>query len=585
MDDLHDAVAQLTRSLESLERRVHALEHPSEMQPLVPAQAASPTATAHATESLPATQAAGMLSVLGIAMLGIAGAYLLRALAESATFPREAVVAIAIAYAVMWLVAATRPAPEAWFASITYTSTSVLILIPMLWELTLRFRILPTALTAGALCAFVISASALTWNRHFAAVASIAYASGSVAALVLAISARDPAPFIVALLLMAIGSEYSAGRNHGLRVRPLVVAAADVGVWALVYIYSSPAGAHPDYKAVSGALLPVFGLVLLMIYGASANAQTVLRRRPITFFETTQVLIAFLLASWGVLSFWSGAGATVLGILCFIFSAAGYAATFACFGGASEQRNYHVYATGSLVLFLAGSYLSLPPLWLPVCLSMAAIVATILGVRTIRLTFEFHGLAYLAAAAFSSGLLAYVFRAIAGGFPTSPTWMVSTVSACAVLCYAAVGRIRGEQWWHRLLYLLSAALAVSVAVALLVCGLAWLTAEGTASAASHIAVIRTLTICSMALVLAYSGSRWQRMEMVWMAYVTLVFVASKLLFEDLRHGQLGFTAASIFLYAVTLLLVPRLVRRRPRAQEAGQVGLKFDRSAARLPGR
>ncbi|HUI42045.1 MAG TPA: hypothetical protein VL523_08760 [Terriglobia bacterium] len=583
MDDLHDAIAQLARSLESLELRVHALEHPLQMQPPVPARAASPAAAAHAAAAVPDTQGAGVFSVLGKSMLGIAGAYLLRALAESATFPREAVVAIAIAYAAMWLVAATRLAAEAWFESIAYASTSAVILIPMLWELTLRFGFLPTALTAGVLGAFVIFASVLAWNRHFAAVASMAHASGSVAALVLAISTHDLAPFIVALLAMAAVSEYCAARHHGLRVRALVAAAADVAVFALIYTYSSPANAHPDYKPISGALLPAYGLVLLVIYGASANAQTMLRRRPITFFETTQALIAFLLAAWGTLSFWPGAGATVLGILCLTSSAAGYPATFACFGDTRERLNYHVYTTGTVALFLAGSYISLPPVWLPVCLSTAAIVATLLGVRTKRLTLVFHGLAYLAAAAFSSGLLAYAFRAIAGRFPPSPPWIVLTVSLCAVLCYAAAGRMRGEQWWHRCLYLFSLALAVCVAAALVVWVLVRVTAAGTIPAASHIAVIRTLTICAIALGLAYSASRWQRMEMLWMAYATLAFVASKLLFEDLRHGHLGFTAASIFLYAVTLLLVPRLARRSPRAREAGQVGLKFAASAAHPP--
>ena len=75
-----------------------------------------------------------------------------------------------------------------------------------------------------------------------------------------------------------------------------------------------------------------------------------------------------------------------------------------------------------------------------------------------------------------------------------------------------------------------------------------------------IAFVRTLVICAVALTLAYCGSRWQRKELAWIAYATLAFVAAKLLFEDLRHGQLVFIAASIFLFAVTLILVPRLVR-------------------------
>ncbi len=78
--------------------------------------------------------------------------------------------------------------------------------------------------------------------------------------------------------------------------------------------------------------------------------------------------------------------------------------------------------------------------------------------------------------------------------------------------------------------------------------------------ASHVAVIRTLITCGFALALAFSGSRWQRIELVWTAYGILAFVSAKLLFEDLPHGHSGSIAISIFLYAVALIIVPRVAR-------------------------
>ena len=99
--------------------------------------------------------AGGIFSVLGRAMLGMAGAYLLRAVAEASLLPRPAVAAIAIVYAILWLVWAARVPAGAWFASITYACTSALILAPMLWELTLRFKVLPAdgdGGRAGSVC-------------------------------------------------------------------------------------------------------------------------------------------------------------------------------------------------------------------------------------------------------------------------------------------------------------------------------------------------------------------------------------------------------------------------------------------------
>jgi hypothetical protein len=296
-------------------------------------------------------------------------------------------------------------------------------------------------------------------------------------------------------------------------------------------------------------------------------------RQRISVFEIGQTVIAFPLAAFAVLRFGVSAGApgagVILGAICWLFSATCYGAAYAHFGrfpeGIPEQRNYHVYAAWSAALFLAGSFLCLPPMLLTLCLSVAAIVATLLGVRASRLTLEFHGLAYLAAAAYASGLLDYAGRALAGTFPAVPGWIVWMVAASAVSCYAVGGRFRTECWNQRLLQLLSAILAVAAAVTFLVSLLVWLAAIGITTGASQVAVIRTLITCLAALALAFIGSRWQRSELIWIAYGTLVLVTAKLLFEDLQHGHPGSTAVSIFLYAVALILVPRMARvgRRP----------------------
>jgi hypothetical protein len=359
---------------------------------------------------------------------------------------------------------------------------------------------------------------------------------------------------------MALASEAAAGRNHWLRLRPLLAAAADLAIWILFYIYSRPEGPPPEYKNVATPILLALPCILFLIYGASTLFRTMRLRQKIRFFEIGQTVIAFLLAAFSVLRFGASAGAPVLGALCLLFSVACYAAAYAYFDRYHEERNYHVYATWSGALFLAGSSLLLPPMPLALCLSVAAIVATLLGVRASRLTLEFHGLAYLAAAAYASGLLGYAGRALAGTFPAVPGWVVWIVAASAVACYAVGGRFRTERWNQRFLQLLAAILAVAAVITFLVSVLVWLAEIGMTPGAAQVAVIRTLITCAVALALAYSGSRWQRNELVWIAYGTLALVTAKLLFEDLQHGHPGSTAMSIFLYAVALILVPRMAR-------------------------
>ncbi len=559
MDDLLEALARISERLERLESRVSALEHSPKIINSRPSPATAPASGTHAAEEIAVPQDGGAFPVVGKAMLGIAGAYLLRAVAESGALPQWVIVALALAYAGMWLLWAARASANSPFASAAYAVTSGLILAPMLWELTLRFKVLPGWVTAGVLIAFVASASALAWKRNLTPVLWIANITAAFTALALLIATHDLEPFISALLIMAVISEFAADRKRWLGLRFLVAPAADLAVWIPIYIYSLPQSSRLDYAPVQSALLLTLPSVLFLIYGANVTFRTTWLRQRITIFEIVQTVIAFLLAAFSLLEL-GPVVRTTLGIFCLVISAAGYAVAFALFDRLPEQRNYYVYSTWSALLLLAGSFLCLPPLQVALLLSAAAILATVVGVRRDRLTPEFHGLLYLAAAAFASGLLEYAVLALAGTFPSAPGWMVWLVAASVLLCYAVGGRFPGERWNQRLLRLLSAILAVSAAATLLVSVLVWLAAIGMTPGAAHIAVIRTLITCALALTLAYGGSRWQHIELVWTAYGTLAFVTAKLLFEDLPHGHSGSIAISIFLYAVALIIVPRMAR-------------------------
>jgi hypothetical protein len=498
--------------------------------------------------------------VLGKAMLGIAGAYLLRAVAESSSLPRAAVAAVAIAYAIAWLVWASRMKAGDWLAATTYACTSALILAPMLWELTLRFNILSSDVTAAVVCGYVIAASALAWRRDFAPVLWVANLTAVAIALTLAIATHQMAPFIAVLLVMVLIAEYGAGRDRESGVRVLVALAADVAIWAMIYTYSSPPDTRADYPPMGTIALLAPGVALFLIAGGSLIYRTVLKGRKISVFETIETIIAFLLGSCSLLYFGPPASAMALGILCVALSGVSYAAAFACFDRVSQRRNYQVFATWSAALFLAGSLLCLPPLWQGPCLGMAAIAATALGARLRRTALEFHGMAFLLAAAATSGLLTDVFSALAGALPGAPGWGIYFVSACAVFCYAALKPGQEESWKGQVLSIVFASLAICAAAALLVEGLVGLIALKVIPEAHHLAFIRTLTVCAAAIALVFSGSRWRRIELTRVGYGTLALLAVKLVAEDLRHGHLAFIAASIFLFAITLIAVPRVAR-------------------------
>ncbi len=171
--------------------------------------------------------------------------------------------------------------------------------------------------------------------------------------------------------MMLIG-EYAAGRNRESGVRVLLALAADVAIWALLYIYSSPESTRADYPTLGSAALLAPGFGLFLILGLSLIYRTVLKRKTITVFETIETMIAFLLAACSLIYFGPSASAMALGVFSVVLSGAGYAGAFVYFDCAVERRNYLVFASWSAALFLAGSLMCIPQGWQPLWLSVAA---------------------------------------------------------------------------------------------------------------------------------------------------------------------------------------------------------------------
>jgi hypothetical protein len=525
-----------------------------------------------------------MFPVLGRALLGIAGAYVLRAVAESSSMPKLAVACAGIAYAFLWLAWAARVRRGPRFTSSIYACTSALILAPMLWELTLRFKVLPAPVVAGVVCAYALVALALAafgrarfireLTRDAAPVVRVAFIAAAVLSLALAIVSHAILPFVVVLLVLTALCEFIPGLVRLPEIGALMALAADVAIWILIYIYYAPQGASGDYPPLSRAVLLAPGIALFILFAAGVAFSTLLRAKQITAFAAVQTTIALLLAAVSLADFGPKAAIVILGVVCLVLSAACYAAVFAVFERAPERRssaidvarrNAAVFAFWAAALLLAGSFLCLPPLALIVLLAAAAIAATLLGSRKSWLAFEFYGIVFLLAAAAASGLFSFFVSALAGtpaGAPPPGIWLVTV---CAILCYAAAMPRKGESWLSQTLHLVFAALAAGAAAALIVQILVSLVALKIVPGAHHLAFIRTLTLCATTLALAFGGAHWRRLELTRLGYAFLALVAIKLVFEDLRHGHLGYIAASIFLVALTLIAAPRVARARQKA--------------------
>ena len=559
----------MDRRLEQLESRVDALEHP--LAARWPHSSAEPEAAlAAATQAgeSPA-QAGSLFPVLGKALLGIAGAYVLRAVEETSAAPRLIVAAGGIVYAFLWLVWAARVRGGPRIAGSLYAGTSALILAPMLWELTLRFNVLPAAAAAAIVCSFALAAFGLTQlaptpARDLKPVLRVASIAAAALAVALAIASHIFLPFVAALLLLAAVCEFVPECDRAPEVNALVALAADAVIWILIYVYFAGQTAHEGYPALSRAALLAPGVAVFVLFAASAGVKTVLHAKPITIFGVVQTILAFLLAAVSLADFAQPAGATILGVACLILSAACYAAVFTVFARASDRRNNAVFAAWAAVLLLAGSFLCLSS-WLSILLLGAAALAAVGLSRQKRWTvFEFYGMGFLLAASVASGLLNFLVSALVGtpGAPAVGGWLIAV---CAVLCYALAPPREAERWIPQTLGLGFAALAAGAVAALSIDGLVALTGLRVMPGAHHLALIRTVVLCAAALALVSGGARWRRRELTRLGYAAIALVAVKLVTEDLRHGHLAYIAASIFLVAFTLIAAPRVARARQKA--------------------
>jgi hypothetical protein len=510
----------LREELHRLELRVEALEHPR-------AQPAQLTASPPA---LPADLLSGSNPVpaAGRAVLGLAGAFLLRALAESGSVSILLVAAIAILYAAAWLVFAVRTRPQDAFARTTYSITAVLILVPLLWEATVRFNVLAPAATAGVLIAFFVLSSALLWKTSPGAVAIVTTLAILVTALALMVQTGSLVPFATALLAIACVVEV-----HATNMRIPVAIAADFAIWLVLFVMTRPGGAPEHYQSISVTA----GLLLCALLFAIYIAGTVWRT-AIGGFEIVQSVAVFILAAGGALQLTQGKASTSVGVMCAVACAACYLRSF--------YRNHHFFASCGAALALVACVLLLPQGLLTPVWGAAAVFTTLAGARTSTPTLGLHGALYLLAAGLTAGVPIAILNAYAGAvlqLVNPSLWIFAISAAC---CYAACFYTKSG----RAPAFVSALFAAASIGALLI--------FGARPAAGLLATARTLVICLLALLCGFVGARAGRRELVWLSYVAIALGTVKLVMEDFRLSHPAALAVSLVCYGALLILLPKL---------------------------
>jgi hypothetical protein len=443
------------------------------------------------------------------------------------------------------------------FAAKVYAGTSLLILAPMLWEMTTSFHAMSGTVAAGILAGFVVLLLALKKRAGDEAEFGFAFAGLAATGLALSVGTHRMAEFSALILVMYAVAEW---QRAGLLLKAALAVLSDLAVLTLAIIYRLPAGERTDYPALPGWVVVLFVGVAFGVAAAGLGSRALRRSERVSVFEALQAMATFGILTCGMLWMLPDHGLQAMGGICLALApVCGWAA----YGPLryADRRNFHLFSVWAVALSACGFWILMPQGLAAVVLVMGG-MALLVAVQMTRLaTLDWQGLVLLVAGAFASGLTRFGFDVLAGAMPAPAGWRILLVAALIVGGYAALQEVSGEAAGKQVAHLVPAILVTFSLAAL--GGRALVGAVGTMMTLDvfHIALLRTVVLCVIAVLLAFGGAKLRRPQMIRVAYCALAFVTAKLVFEDLRHGHMAFIAGSLFLVAVTMMAVPRLVRK------------------------
>jgi hypothetical protein len=561
LEELIQTVGDLRRRVQALEQR--AIAEPSGT-PLLAAVPAPPLV------EIPPDISSGLLAGIGRLLLGIAGAYLLRAITEAGILPQLAGTLIGLAYACVWLVSSVRIASHNRLLIALQGLTASLIAAPLLWESTVRFHTLSSFGAAAALALFVSLGQLVAWRRDLSLIAGITALAGCATAMALIIATLDPVPFTLALLICAAVAEYGACLDRALGFRWIIAATLDFCAFLLIYTVTRPQGIPEGYAPIPRIAVVSILIALAAIYLASTATRSLIRRLSMAWFEMFQVAAAIALAVGGGLQIARGStqGVIAIGAACLVAGAISYLVAFTKLARRPAiGRNFHAYATFGFLLIAVASSLLLSSGICATLWAALALTATWLGEKRNGNTLRMHGALYLLAAAAMSGLLPYGAQRMTG--VSVHDWLPLTASALVCAIAAALGY--GIALWRKIENTWQARIPSAILAAIFswsVVGLAAGLLIGPHFNSPYVSVLRSAFISVTAIALAWCGRRWDLIELTWILYPWMIFGAVKLFTEDFQQGRSETLFLSLLLYGGTLIVLPRLVRRaRPERSD------------------
>jgi hypothetical protein len=553
-------IASLESTLRNLETRLAALESSP------PSAATEPLPQVESYEPGPSLRSSLGLSLadFGRGFLIMAGAFMLRALANSEVLPTRIGVGLGLLYALLWIFMAGRSGADRKGHTLLYSGLSALIAFPLLWEAPTRFAALTPTMAASLLALVTAFAVVTAWRRRLRILAWIFTLSAVITSIGLLFATKAIAPFIGIVILLGLSTIWMGYKLkwHGLRWAPAL--SADALILFLVSISAREEGIPEAWTQISIGMAEFLAVSLLLVYLGSFVIRTLIRRRDVTHFEILQSAAALFIGFGGAarIAVSSGAGGISLGVAALLAAAACYFVSFVFVDRKlGHGKNFFFFTSLALVMVFLGSLLVLKGPALPLTWCALAIASAFLGGRYDRITLRMHSALYALAAFYTAGAMTLGLRAFMGPAEEAlmplvylPYLVLMVAAGTYVLLVSTQLKLSGGELSRTPRFLILTITVFGIAGLLTT-----LAIQALATLSLHEA-IRVAVLSLAAILLAAVGRKRITLEFSWLAYPVLILAGLKLLLVVLRGGNAITLFVGFAFFGVALILAPRFLR-------------------------
>lgn len=562
-EDLVGVVESLRARLVALEARVATLEGAASRPGDVRGGVAVTTTVEDPAPSS-GFDVAGLAGVAGQGLLGLAGAYLLRALTEQGSIPQALGYSAGAAYALAWLVLVRRAGRSgAVLRASIFGAVSCSMAYPLIWEATARGHLLGPFSAALALTLMTAALLLVASDIRLQALAWIVVAGAVSTAVALLPDATRLLPVMVFIIGLGIATLWLGYVRDWFALRWPMAAVANLLVCWVVF------GVPPGRGIETPATAVGLGLLLTAAYLGSILIRTLWRARDVLPFEVVQGFAALAVGIGGALALGREGGTATVGAITLGFGAGCYVASIFVARQRGISANFHFYTTMALALVMTGVMLVCAPATAALVLSLCVAASGIMAARRGLPVLTLHAAAYGTAAALVSGLASgSVVRMIAqpsmeGGWATLGLATAVLTLVCAVS--VGVPRADAADWPF------AARLARTVLMTIAVAGTAAWTIQLAlplvlrlgAVDRGALATLRSVVVAAAAVGLALLTRRRGLGEALWLAHAALALGAVKLLIEDFPSSRPATLFIALAAYGAALIAAPKLSRRAP----------------------